>query len=139
MSWALPSPARSSSRFLVRSSCRRILLRSPDPPILPRGARERKPQHREENRNQPRRGLQRAALPLREDRKSSINKFDVHPVHQQRSIPELDDRAETQLRKSPPAPRVNQKENNQQDAAAHQQKIWTAVPVVVSRVQPHAR
>src|SRR6202022_4421428 len=71
--------------------------------------------------------------------KSSINKFDVHPIHQQRSISELDDGAKALLRKSPPAPRVNKKKYDQQNAAAHQQKIRAAVPVVVDRVQPRVR
>src|SRR6266576_4596770 len=133
-----PGLATSTTTPRGRSSRRRTLLRSRNPPLFPHRARKRKPQHGQENRNQSRRGLQHAALPLWQDREPSINKFDVHPIHQQRSTPELDNGAKTVLRKSPPAPRVNQKKNGQQDAAAHQEKIRTAVPVVVDGIQTHA-
>jgi len=50
--------------------------------------RAAKAQHRQENHNQPRRGLQRAALPFWQDRKSSINNS-CAPVDQQRCFSEF--------------------------------------------------
>src|SRR6266704_1533775 len=139
MNLASRSPAKSSSRSLSRSNYRRTRLGSPDFPFLQPGPQERKHQHGQENRKQSRGGLKRAALLLRQNRKSSIDKFDVNPVHQQRGIPELDDGAEPFLRKPPAAPRINQKKNQKQDATAQQKKIRIAVPIVVNRIQPDAR
>src|SRR6266700_2212578 len=109
MNSAWQSPAKSSSRSLSRSNYGRTRLGSPDFPFL------------------------------RQNRKSSIDKFDVNPVDQQRGIPKLDDGAETFLRKPPAAPSINQKKNHEQDAAAQQKKIRIAVPIVVNRIQPDAR
>src|SRR5258706_3684829 len=139
MSLASPTPLSSSSKAPARSICCQPLLKSPDLPLFPVCPQQRQRQHRQENRNQSHSGFQRAALPLWQNRKSSVNKFDVHPIHQQRSIPKLDDRAETFLCESPPAPPVNQKKNYQQNAAAHQQEIRIAVPIIVNGVKPHAR
>jgi len=58
----------------------------------------------------------------------------VDPVDHQGSFAELDDGAETLLRETPAAPRVDQEQNDKKNAAAHQKKIRAAVPVVVDRV-----
>src|SRR5258708_35568710 len=138
MSSACTNREKTSKNSPGRSIGSQTLWEAPAPPLFPICPHQRQRQHRQKNRDQPCRGLQRAALPFWQDRKSSVDKFYMHPIHQQRSIPKLDDRAETLLRESPPAPPVNQEHSHQQNAAAHQQKIRIAVPIIVNGVQPHA-
>src|SRR6202007_2822790 len=131
--------AKSSSRFRSRSSCRKTRPRSLELPLLPGCACEGKQQHSQKNREQSCGGFQSAAAAFGQNRKSSVNEFDVHPVHQQRCVTELDDRAEAFLRESPAAPHVHQEKNHQQNSAAHQQKVRIAVPVIVDGVQAQTR
>src|SRR5712691_4351280 len=136
-----PSPAKSSSGFQRRSSRRRTRLQNVSWPLPPSRSQHGKRQHGQKNHQQSRRRFQNAALPFRQNRKTPVHKFDVHPIHQQRCIPQLNERAESLLRPSPPAPRIRQKNQRQQDPAAHQEKLRTRVPIIVNRrrIQPHRR
>src|SRR5258707_13820121 len=118
-----PSPAKSSSGFPRRSS--RRLTRLQNLSLLPSCAQHRKRQHRQKNHQQSCRRFQNAALPFRQDRKPSVHKLDVHPIDQHRCIPQLNERAKSLLRPSPPAPRIGQINKSQQDPAAHQEKLRT--------------
>src|SRR6266852_8538824 len=127
-----PSPAKSSSGFQRRSSRRRTRLQNLSWPLPPSRSQHGKRQHGQKNHQQSRRRFQNAALPFRQNRKAPVHKFDVHPIHQQRRVPELNNRAESLLRPSPPAPRIHQKQHHQQNSAAHQKKLRARVPVIIN-------
>ena len=102
---------------------------------FPVGAEEREHQHGQEDDAEAYRGLQDSALALGEDGEAAVDEFDVDPVDEKRGFSELDDRTETHLGKAPAAPSINTEENDQENAAAHQEKVGAGVPVVVDGVE----
>jgi hypothetical protein len=107
---------------------------SPQTPTRPRN---RQPQHRHKYQAQPRRSRRNPASPLRQNRQSPINKFNMHPIHQQRSPPQLLHRTKPQRPPSPPAPYINKAQNHHDHSAPRQEKIRTRMPVVVRPI--HSR
>ena len=79
--------------------------------------------------------MENAALALGEDGEAAVDEFDVDPVDEKRGLAELDDGTETHLGKAPAAPGVNAEEDDQEDAAPHQEKVGTGVPVVIDGVE----
>ena len=78
---------------------------------FPPRAQDRQQQHREKNRQQPKRRRPNADRMLGQDRKPSVHEFNVHPIDQQRSLPQLDQRTESPLARAPAAPRVSRRQN----------------------------
>ncbi len=103
-------------------------------PCTPSRPRHRQSQHGHKYHAQPRRSRHNPASPLRQDRQSSIHKFNMHPIHQQRSPPQLPHRTKSHLSPSPPAPRINKTQNHHDHSTSRQKKIRTRMPIVVHRI-----
>ncbi len=117
--------------FRLRSLSHQL---SPQTPTRPRN---RQSQHRHKYQAQPGRSRRNPASPLRQNRQSPINKFNMHPIHQQRSPPQLLHRTESDLAKSRSAPHINKTQNHYNHSAPRQKKIRTRMPVVVRPI--HSR
>src|SRR5487761_423933 len=121
-------------------------LSSPPPPQfrdnfpavpLRANPRPRQQRHGHENHQQSQRRRRNILLPLRQNRKSSIHKFNVYPIHQQRRLPHRDHRTESPLPRSPPAPRISRERNHHHNSRADQKKVWTRVPKIINRIDAH--
>ena len=76
---------------------------------------------------------------LGQDRDSSVDEFDVHPVDEQRGLAELDERAESpvdciQFCYHPAAPSVGRDHDHEQHPDPDQKKLGTGKPVVVDGI-----
>src|SRR5450755_2997359 len=89
--FSAPKPAKSSSEFRRRSNPRRTRPRDLNRALLPPRSPDRQCKHRHKNNEQPAGRSQNAAPPLRQNREPPVHKFDVYPIHQQGSLPKLDD------------------------------------------------
>ena len=72
--------------------------------------------------------------------KPPVYEFHVHPVNQQRSLPQLNERTESPLPRAPAAPRVARGQNRHQHAQPDQKKRGAGVPEIVDRINmPRSR
>jgi len=74
-------------------------------------------------------------LTLGQNRKPAIDELDVNPINKERGFAELNERAETGLRKAPAAPGVGSNENHEEEAGAHEEEIGIRMPVIVDGVE----
>ena len=112
--------------------CLRLCFRVTARPIC---AHQGKRQHGYQDDDEARGGLQNGAFVLGKNREGAVDELDVDPVHEQRGFAELNDGAETHLGQAPAAPGVDGEENDQQDAATHQEKVGAGMPVVVGTIE----
>src|ERR1700722_5228486 len=71
---------------------------------------------------------------LAQNRHAPIDKLDVYPIDQQRSLAELNKRAKSPLARAPPAPRIARRQDHQQHSDTNQKKLGTRVPIVIDRI-----
>src|SRR5271154_6462669 len=102
-------------------------------------ADERENQHTEEYGGESQGRRADPAGFFRQQRESSVDKLDVHPVDQQRSMAELDDGAESHCAESPAAPGVSEQHEQQHKPAANQEKLGAGVPEIVGGVDAPGR
>ncbi len=72
---------------------------------------------------------------LGQDGKTSVHELDMHPVNQQGSLAQLNERTESQLRRTPAAPGITRCQNHQQHAYAEQPEVRAGVPIIVDGVK----
>src|SRR6185503_10845321 len=97
---------------------------------FPFGAKKREHQHRNEDDQQAFGSTDNSLTVLRQDAEASIDEFNVYPVNQQGSLAKLNEWAETDLSKSPAAPRVPGKDKHQKQPYSGHKERWAGVPVV---------
>lgn len=71
---------------------------------------------------------------LPQDRKPSVNELDVNPIHEQGSLTQLDERAESPLSQPPATPGIGSKQNREENADANQEKRRTGMPEIVNGI-----
>src|SRR6267154_5854461 len=102
---------------------------------LPLRPHERQHKHGEKDRKQSYGSGSHIDTVLRQDRGTSINELKMHPVDQQGSLAQLNQRTESPLRCSPAAPGIARCQNYQQHADPKPKEVWACMPVVVGRVK----
>src|SRR5271157_4052144 len=113
---------RSAFRFLGRT--------------LPARAEEGERQHGEKYNREAQGGPGNGTGALGHDGKRAVNEFNVHPIDKERSVAQLDERAEALLCEAPAAPDVHKRENDEEHATSHEEKIGVRVPIIVNRIKP---
>src|ERR1700722_10706317 len=72
---------------------------------------------------------------FRQNGNPPVHEFNVYPINQQRSPAQQNERTESPLSRTPAAPGITRRQNNEKHANTNQKKIRTGVPVVVNGVK----
>src|ERR1700756_2989646 len=98
-------------------------------------SQDRQQQHGAKNSQQTGRSGANGGCTFGQDGKAAVDEFHVHPVHQQRSLTQLDQGTEAPASKTPAAPGITNQQDQQQKSYTNQEEVGAGVPEVVDRIE----